>query len=159
MTNAPEKPSSALAQDTIHALAAIEAHAAAFPNATYYEITSELEAAQILLSMAAMIKQTAKSIRNPADKNTYREVASRYRAAVNQGKALQTFANMSEADQLELYGLKLVAKRRYKPGEEPAEIVTMKKNDTATIEGVFDGKNGELLEMKVIQDHIVRKKS
>lgn len=121
---ASEKRSSALAQDTIHALAAIEAHAAAFPDATFYEITSELEAAQILLSMAAMIKQTAKSIRDPADKNTYREVANRYRAAVNQGKALETFANMTEDDQLELYGLKLVARRRYKPGEQPPEIQT-----------------------------------
>lgn len=117
---AKRKGSSALAQDTVHALAAIEAHAAAFPDDTFYEIETELEAAQILLSMAAMIKRTARSVKNQMDRNTYLEVAAAYRKAVNQGKALRTFGDMAEADQLELYGLKLVARKRTdKPGGKP----------------------------------------
>ena len=118
---ASSKGSSALAQDTAHALAAIEAHAAAFPDATLYEITTELEAAQILLAMAAMIKVTARDVLNVIDKSTYLEVASAYRKAVNQGKALRTFAAMTEDDQLELYGLKLVARRRTPIQNEPGE--------------------------------------
>ena len=118
---ASRKGSNALAQDTVHALAAIEAHAAAFPDATIYEITTELEAAQILLSMAAMIKRTAKDVANKMDRNTYLETASAYRRAVNRGKALSTFANMTEADQLELYGLKLVARRRTPITNNPGE--------------------------------------
>lgn len=124
MTNASGKISSALAKDTQHALATIEAHAAAFPDADIYEIETELEAAQILLSMAAMIKKTAKSIKNKHDKATYREVASAYRRAVIQGKALETFANMTEADQLELYGLKLVARRRTALPTNDPKIIT-----------------------------------
>lgn len=125
---ASDTPSSALAQATTHALAAIEAYAEAFPDETYYEVTTELEAAQILLSMAAVIKRTAKYVINDIDRSTYRAVASRYRSAVNQGKALKTFADMTEDDQLELYGLKMVARRRYKPGEIPPEIIIRKSN-------------------------------
>jgi len=119
---ASPKTSNALAQDTAHALAAIEAHAAAFPDAEFYEITTELEAAQILLSMAAMIKKTAKSVNNAADRHTYLEVAANYRKVVNQGKALRTFGDMTEADQLELYGLKLVARKRTAIDTNPGGI-------------------------------------
>jgi len=118
------KISSGLAQDTKQALPAIEAYAQAFPDATIYEIETELEAAQILLSMAAMIKRTARSVKNKVDRNTYLEVASNYRRVVNQGKALETFANMTEADQLELYGLTLVARRRTTMPANDPKIIT-----------------------------------
>lgn len=124
---ASKNRSSALAQATAHAVEAIEAYSVAFPDATYYEIKTELEAAQILLTMAAMIKHTQHSITSQDDRNAYRAVANSYRAAVNQGRALATFANMTEEDQLELYGLKLVARRRLKPENlpsEPPKIVT-----------------------------------
>lgn len=76
-----------------------------------YQIQGEEEAAQILLAMAATIKHTADGIRNKMDLALYLQIAADYRKAVVQGKALQCFREMTEEDQLEIYGLKLSARR------------------------------------------------
>ena len=90
-----------------HILERLEDYAEEHPEATEYRISSELEAEQILLAMAATIKHTSSSIRNKMDKSLYLEIANKYRVAVIGGKALETFRAMTEEDQLELYGLKL----------------------------------------------------
>ena len=92
-----------------HILERIEQYAEDHPDATEYIIHDELEAEQLLLAMAATIKLTAKSVRNAMDKTLYLEIANKYRKAVIQQKALETFRAMTEDDQLELHGLKLLA--------------------------------------------------
>lgn len=94
------------------------------PDATFYEVQSELEAAQLLLAMAAMIKHTMKSVKSKLDRDQYKQVARDYRKAVNQGRALQKFRDMTEDDQLELYGLKLVARKVFDPADVKPEIIT-----------------------------------
>lgn len=81
------------------------------PKPWIYLITDAEEASQILLAMAAVIKVTSKSVRNAMDKRTYLDVAAGYRKAVVTGQALQTFRNMTDEDQLELYGLTLTVPR------------------------------------------------
>lgn len=120
---ASEKRINELAKQSGQILDKIQGYSLMNPDATFYEVQSELEAAQLLLAMAAMIKETKNAVKNKFDRATYEQVARDYRAAVQQGRALQKFRDMTEEDQLELYGLKLVARRVYAPGEEPAGII------------------------------------
>jgi hypothetical protein len=90
----------------------IQYHEECRPDSEFvYQIQGEEEAAQILLAMAATIKHTAEGVRNKMDHAQYVQIAADYRQAVVQGKALQTFREMTEDDQLEIYGLKLSARR------------------------------------------------
>lgn len=115
VTAASEKTSSEAARSD-HVLERLEALAEQYddeckPKPWIYIITDAEEASQILLAMAAVIKITSKDVRNAMDKATYLEVAADYRKAVVRGEALQTFRNMTEEDQLELYGLTLTVPR------------------------------------------------
>ena len=76
-----------------------------------YYLKDEEEAAHVLLAMAAMIKITAKDVRNATDKSVYVGIARSYRKAVRHGNALETFRKMTEEDQLEFAGLELRANR------------------------------------------------
>lgn len=76
-----------------------------------YVIKNEEEAAQILLAMAATIKHTAEGVRNKMDLALYLQIARDYRKAVVDGKALETFRSMTDEDQLEIYGMRLEARR------------------------------------------------
>lgn len=76
-----------------------------------YHIKDEEEAAQILLAMAATIKHTAEGVRNKMDKALYVQISRDYRKAVVDGKALEMFRNMTDDDQLEIYGMRLEARR------------------------------------------------
>lgn len=109
MTIASEKTSSALAQDTAKILDRLEEYALENPDETDYWIETELEAEQILLAMAAVIKQTIKitPTLTSHDKQMMRDVANKYRHAVKQGQARQLFRDMTEHDQLELRGMRL----------------------------------------------------
>lgn len=109
MTNASETTSSALAKDTAQILNRIEEWALENPDETDYWIESELEAEQILLTMAAVIKQSIKTTPTLTshDKEMMRKIANEYRHAVQHGRASQLFRDMTEEDQLELVGLRL----------------------------------------------------
>ncbi len=116
VTTASEKTSSAPA-DSDHILERLEALSIQYqeerrPESEFvYQIQGEEEAAQILLAMAATIKHTADGVRNKMDLALYLQIAADYRKAVIQGKALETFREMTDDDQLEIYGLKLSARR------------------------------------------------
>lgn len=81
------------------------------PSDRVYVIKNEEEAAQILLAMAATIKCTAEGVRNKMDLALYLKIGRDYRKAVVDGKALETFRNMTDEDQLEIYGMRLEARR------------------------------------------------
>lgn len=81
------------------------------PKPWLYVIKDEEEAEQLLVAMAAVIKITVQDVHNALDRRTYLDVAAGYRKAVLQGKALQCFREMTEDDQLELWGLTLTAGR------------------------------------------------
>lgn len=97
-------------EETGHVLETMELWAAEHPMATEYVLTSELQAEQLLLAMAAVIAHTSKDIRNAMDKRMYLDIASQYRKAVIDQSALQLFQEMTEEDQLELYGLKITVR-------------------------------------------------
>jgi hypothetical protein len=94
-----------------HVLERIEQWAEENPEATEYILTGEDEAAQVLLAIAATIKLTARGIENQRDKALYMAHARRFRQRVVKGEALECFREMTEDDQLELYGKVLVAPR------------------------------------------------
>ncbi len=121
---ARKKELSALAKSSGRILDKIEGYSLMNPEATFYVVESELEAAQLLLAMAAMIRLTAKDVTSKLDRAQYLKVAREYRKAVIDGQALNKFRDMTEADQLELYGLKLVAMRVHDPADAPPQIIT-----------------------------------
>ena len=114
MTTASEKTSNDPASSD-HVLQRLEALADQWaeeckPSETWiYYLRDEEEASQILLAMAATIKHLTRDVDSTEDRKTMKKVASGYRRAVKHGKALETFRNMTEEDQLEIYGITLKA--------------------------------------------------
>ncbi len=88
----------------------IEKWIAEHPEATEYWIETETEAEQILLAMAAVIRLSAKGVGDRNAKRMMRDQANQYVQAVQNNAALELFRNMTEADQLELYEVRLRAR-------------------------------------------------
>lgn len=87
----------------------IEQYAAEHPEATEYRITTEAEAAQILLAIAAVLKHLRRDVHNDREgRAKLKKIGQEYRLAVAQGKALEYIFSMTEEDQLEIRGLVLV---------------------------------------------------
>ncbi len=98
-----------LAKNTVEILSRIEEYALDNPDATEYWIETEIEAEQILLAMASVIKLQIKNTPTLSshDKAMMRNIARKYKVAVREAKAGQLFRDMTEDDQLELRGLRL----------------------------------------------------
>lgn len=109
MTTASEPISSSLGK-TGEILDRIQHYAIKHPSAEEFYIYTELEASQILIEMAAMIKHTAKDIKHKGDRDQYMAISRKYRGAVARSEALQCFTDMTDEDRLELFGLRLVVK-------------------------------------------------
>ena len=107
---ASKRGSRRLAEQSVAIIDEIEEYSIEHPDATEYVVETELVAAQILLAMAAMIKLTARTIQSQHDRSIYVATARKYRLAVQHGNAKQLFRDMTEEDQLELHGLKLVVR-------------------------------------------------
>lgn len=75
------------------------------PDLTEYQLTTELEAQELLIAMAAMLKVMRKDVVGKKDKQLLNDYACQYRAAVIQGRALEYFRTLNAGDQLALFGL------------------------------------------------------
>lgn len=97
--------------DGLSIIERIEQFAEENPKAKQYWIDSELEAAEILVAMAASLKLLLNDENNDEEgRKTLNHYASEYRRNVAQGKALQYFRSLSDRDALEIYGLRILAK-------------------------------------------------
>lgn len=76
------------------------------PSRTEYQITTELEAQEILTAMAASLTMIASDMVNP-DRQVMLDFAATYRLAVVRKDALQLFRDIAGVDDLVIFGLKL----------------------------------------------------
>ena len=77
------------------------------PTLEAYHITTEIEAQELLLAMAAMLKVMAKDVKVEIDRRVLKDYANQYRAATIQGKAMEYLRELDADDELELFGLKI----------------------------------------------------
>jgi hypothetical protein len=77
------------------------------PDLVEYQLTTELEAQELLIAMAAMLKVMIKDIHQAGDKRTIQDYANEYRLAVIQGKAFEYIHELNPDDEFELFGLKI----------------------------------------------------
>ena len=89
----------------------IETYAEENPTATDYWIDTELEAASLLLAMAASLKHAEADIVDRISIETLRKYANTYRAHVQQGKALYYLRTLTKEDEITLHGLVIRANR------------------------------------------------
>ncbi len=82
----------------------------AHPDHEWYAITNELEAAEMLLVIAASLKATGYNLGNVADTAAVKDSARRYRRAAANGMAMAVLKEISpDHSPLEFYGLKIAA--------------------------------------------------
>lgn len=81
------------------------------PNAKYYFVSTEIEAAEILIAMAAALKLASQDLNDDDSIETMKEYARIYRAKTFQGKALEYLMTLSKADKLSIFGMELAVKR------------------------------------------------
>lgn len=90
-------------------------HSVQNPEAEFYYLEDEAEAAELLLEMAATMKVMARDVHVKEDRQHITNLASQYRHAVQHGQALATIRAMNDPDndteQLEIFGLKLAVRR------------------------------------------------
>jgi hypothetical protein len=91
----------------------IEAWANDHPEAVDYWIDTEIEAASLLLAMAASLKHAEQDIADRISIETLRRYANTYRQHVQQGKALYYLRKLCEGDEdlITLHGLTIRASR------------------------------------------------
>ena len=77
------------------------------PSRTEYQVTTELEAQEILTAMAASLTMIASDMAKGADRNVMQDFAASYRLAVVRKDALQLFRDIAGVDDLVIFGLKL----------------------------------------------------
>jgi hypothetical protein len=77
------------------------------PDLVEYQLTTELEAQELLTAMAAMLKVMMKDVHHRGDKRTIQDYANQYRKAVIQGNAFGYIHELNSDDGLELFGLKI----------------------------------------------------
>lgn len=111
VTTASEKTLNVAESRSDHILEQMEQYAEDNPLATEFYLENEEQAAQILLSMAASIKHLVKDVKHKEDQRHMVTIANQYRKAVIHNRALELFCNMTDEDQLEMYGLKLLVRR------------------------------------------------
>lgn len=80
------------------------------PSATDYWIETESEAGELLIAMAAVLRLNAKGIKEPGDRRLMRSIANDYIQHVQNSTALEHFRNMSDDDELKLYGVRMRAR-------------------------------------------------
>lgn len=107
-TNVSESPSEARPS---HILDRLEVWAEDHPEATSYLLTSELEAEELLLAMAAALKLVSRDVNNIVDSDTARTYARTYRKAVTHRAALDYIRTLTKVDEIQIYGLKIEAPR------------------------------------------------
>lgn len=107
VTNVSKK----ISNDHEHILERLEQYATDNPIATEYRITSELEAEQLLVAMAAILKHNADAIDDPEDAKKLRQFAHLYKQKVQRNQALDYIRELNEMDQISLFGLKLTVPR------------------------------------------------
>lgn len=82
------------------------------PTAMEYWIETEIEAAQLLIAMAASLKTLASDIKNdPAGVETFQNYARLYRRTVAQGKAINYLRNLTDTDSIAICGMRIRARR------------------------------------------------
>jgi hypothetical protein len=91
-----------------HILERLEQFAADNPMESEYRITSELEAEQLLIAIAAVVKNNAEGIDDPKAAQKLRNIAHLYKQKVQRNQALEYLRELSDEVQLEIYGLKIV---------------------------------------------------
>lgn len=90
-----------------HILDRLQRLAVENPDLAEYQLTTELEAQELLTAMAAMLKVMIKDVDHPDDKRQLKDYANEYRHAVIQGNALNYLHKLNPEDELELFGLKI----------------------------------------------------
>ena len=90
-----------------HILDRLQRLAVENPDLQEYQLTTEFEAAELLLAMAAMLKELRKDVNNAEDRRQISEYGNEYRLAVKQGRALEYLHTLNPEDELELFGLKI----------------------------------------------------
>lgn len=93
------------------ALERLAQYAEEHPEKNEYRITSELEAAEILTMLAATLKLGAKQTRDREYAKKLRDFSHVYKLQVKRGNALEYIRQLSEEEELVIYGMKLTAPR------------------------------------------------
>lgn len=106
----PSAPSKSSTSSSGHVLQRIEAFKAEHPEATEYLITTELEAEQVLLAIAATLKCILDDVHDRDSKAEIKKIGQQYRLAVVQGRALDFIREIAAADEtaLEIHGVRIV---------------------------------------------------
>lgn len=90
-----------------HILDRLQRLAVENPQLEEYQLTTEIEAQQLLLAMAAMLKELRKDVKHAEDREEIGQYARDYRLAVQEGRALEYLHGLNPDDELELFGLKI----------------------------------------------------
>lgn len=105
------RPQKSLA-DPARTIERLELYSEEHPDCKDYWVDTEIEAAGILLSMAASLKQMEDAVNHDDEGiKTLRKYANDYRQAVAQGKALNYFRTISDDDALTIFGMRIRARR------------------------------------------------
>ena len=85
------------------------------PESIEYWIETEIEAACLLIAMAASLKHLEVDVNNDKDRiKTLRHYAHTYRQVVQKGTAINYLHDLTDEDALSIYGMRIRA-RRIKP--------------------------------------------
>ena len=92
-------------------LQTLERYAEEHPEAKEYWIETEIDAAYLLLAMAASLKHLENDVTKDKDGiKTLRHYGHTYRQVVQKGNAIQYLHDLTEADALSIYGLRIRSK-------------------------------------------------
>jgi len=94
-----------------HILARMEEYSEEHPEATSYLISTELEAEELLLAIAATLKHLMRDVKHRDDQAQIKKIGQQYRLAVVQNRALDYIRGLTGDDELEIYGLKITVPR------------------------------------------------
>lgn len=90
-----------------HILNRLEQYAEENPEKREYRITSELEAEQLLLAMAAILRSQARGMDDLKDARVLTQYAHIYKQKVQRNMAMEYIRELGEEESLYLFGLKL----------------------------------------------------
>ena len=85
----------------------LEMYSLEHPQRTEYQVTTELEAQEILTAMAASLTMIASDMAEGPERRVMNDYAATYRLAVIRADALQLFRDIAGKDDLVIYGLTL----------------------------------------------------
>lgn len=93
--------------ERLNVIQRLEAYAEDHPEATTYSITSEWEAEEILGAMALSLAALANDVKDKTDRAELTKYGKQYHLAVVERRALEFIRELTDDDELVIYGLKL----------------------------------------------------